>query len=188
MATALTKRTYPFTTIVGGRNITFRMMNREDLENALKFAKQVPEEDLLFLSLDITNREAMMAWADSIEAGRSITILAEIDGRFVGYSSLTHNQLEWTRHLGEIRVMVSRDVRGVGLGKLLVNEIFVIAQEMKLQKLVAQMAFEQRGAIQVFEHLGFKPEALLADHVIDRNGVTHDLVIMSYDVKGFTEE
>jgi RimJ/RimL family protein N-acetyltransferase len=50
------------------------------------------------------------------------------------------------------------------------------------------MAASQKGAIQVFEKLGFKAEALLADCVIDRNDRTHDLIIMSYDVSGFTEE
>jgi hypothetical protein len=28
---------------------------------------------------------------------------------------------------------------------------------------------------------------LLADYVIDRQGRTHDLIVMSYDVTGFTE-
>ena len=49
------------------------------------------------------------------------------------------------------------------------------------------MASEQRGAMQVFERLGFKAEALLADYVIDRQGRTHDLIVMSYDVTGLTE-
>ncbi|HNU09537.1 MAG TPA: GNAT family protein, partial [Pyrinomonadaceae bacterium] len=62
------------------------------------------------------------------------------------------------------------------------------AGELKLRKVMARMAAEQRGAIQVFEKLGFKIEALLADCVIDRNDRTHDLIIMSYDVTGLTEE
>ena len=49
------------------------------------------------------------------------------------------------------------------------------------------MAADQKGAIQVFEKLGFKMEALLADCVIDRNDMTHDLIIMSFDVTGFNE-
>ena len=30
-------------------------------------------------------------------------------------------------------------------------------------------------------------EALLTDYVMDRNGRTHDLIVMSYDVTGLTE-
>ena len=50
------------------------------------------------------------------------------------------------------------------------------------------MAAEQKGAIQVFEKLGFNAEALLADYVIDRKNRTHDLIAMSYDITGFNEE
>jgi len=38
-----------------------------------------------------------------------------------------------------------------------------------------------------FERLGFKPEALLQDYVIDHGGRTRDLVLMTYDVTGLTE-
>ncbi len=181
------KRTYPWVTNVNGKQITFRLMGRNDKEAALTFAKALPEEDLLFLTFDITDANAMEQWLRSIETKQAVTVLAEVDSRFVGYASLNYNQLQWTRHLGEIRLMVSRDQRGRGLGKLLVNEIFLIAQELHLQKLIARMASDQRGAVQVFEHLGFKAEALLPDHVIDRKDRTHDLIIMSYDITGFTE-
>jgi hypothetical protein len=32
------------------------------------------------------------------------------------------------------------------------------------------------------------PEALLADYVEDRNGVSRDLVIMSYDIDGHSDQ
>jgi RimJ/RimL family protein N-acetyltransferase len=56
-----------------------------------------------------------------------------------------------------------------------------------LRKIVAQMTVEQKGAIATFERLGFHPEALLQDFVIDRAGRTHDRVVMSYDVEGLTD-
>jgi L-amino acid N-acyltransferase YncA len=186
--TLTTQRAYPWTTTIKGKAITLRPMQRADLDKALLFAKALPEDDLLFLTFDITDRAQMEQWVQAIENKKALTILAETDGRFVGYSSLSYNQLNWTRHLGEIRLQVSPEMRGMGLGKLLVNEIFSLAQELGLQKLVAQMAAEQQSAVQVFEHLGFKAEALLTDHVIDRKGQTHDLIVMSYDVTGFTEQ
>ena len=180
------KRTYPWTTEIGGRRVTLRLMGRGDLDKAIQFARNLPEEDLMFLTIDITDTEVMEQWMRGVEAGRADTVLAECDGRFIGYGSLTYNQLHWTRHLGEIRLLVGRDWRGKGLGKLLVNEVFALAQEKGVQKIVARMAAEQRGALQVFERLGFKAEALLADFVIDRNDRTHDLIVMTYDVTGLT--
>ena len=44
------------------------------------------------------------------------------------------------------------------------------------------MTADQRAAITVFEDLGFRPEALLRDHVRDASGQKHDIVILSLDV------
>jgi hypothetical protein len=46
------------------------------------------------------------------------------------------------------------------------------------------MARQQVGARKMFQDLGFAAEALLADWVIDREGKTRDMLIMSYDVTG----
>ena len=83
--------------------------------------------------------------------------------------------------------MIAPEYRGRGLGHILANEIFAVAEQRGLQKIVARMAADQRGAVQVFEGLGFSAEALLADYVMDREGQTHDLIVMSYDVTGLTE-
>ncbi|HEU4758690.1 MAG TPA: GNAT family N-acetyltransferase, partial [Dehalococcoidia bacterium] len=88
----------------------------------------------------------------------------------------------------EMRVLVGEAFRGLGLGKRLANEVFAIAKDLGLKKITAQMTTDQRGARQLFEHLGFRPEALLADYAMSRDGRTHDLLIMSYDVAGFSNE
>jgi L-amino acid N-acyltransferase YncA len=181
------KRTYPWTTIVKDNKITIRLMKPEDGEALLAFARSLPEDDLLFLSVDITRPETVEQWGRNVQAGRVSTVLAEAGGKLIGHATLYSSELTWTRHLGEIQLMISPDRRGSGLGSLLANEVFAIAQEKGLQKIVARMASEQKGALQVFERLGFKAEALLADYVMDRRGRTHDLIVMSYDVTGLTE-
>ena len=185
---ALSKREYPWTTRINDKRVTFRLMTSGDKELLLGFAQSLPEDDLLFLSFDITRPEAVENWIRNVKAGRIKTILAEIDGKLVGHGSLGHNEMLWTRHLGEIQLLVNPGVRGYGLGSLLANELFALAREQGLKKIVARMASGQRGAMRVFERLGFRAEAVLADYVIDRRDVTHDLIVMSYDVTGFTIE
>ena len=181
------KRTYPWTTMVKDQKVSLRLMQSEDRSALLGFAKSLPEDDLLFLAVDITREEALDQWVQNIQSGQIRTVLAEANGKLIGHGTLNHNALQWTRHLGEIMLLISPDRRGIGLGSLLANELFSIARELGLQKIVARMASEQRGALQVFERLGFRAEALLGDYVIDREGRTHDLIVMSYDVTGFTE-
>ena len=63
-----------------------------------------------------------------------------------------------------------------------------MARVLGLKKLMANMTTDQRRAQAAFRRLGFIPEALLADYVEDGNGVSRDMVIMSYDVDGFTDQ
>ena len=181
------KRKYPWTTVIDGQTYTLRLMTANDKKAMLKFAKSLPEDDLLFLAIDITNESAVDNWIENIEKQRLHTILVEADGKLVGHGSLIHEEQVWTRHIGGMILLLGRETRGKGLGNILAGELFGYAEEIGLRKIMARMASEQRGAIQVFEKLGFKAEALLTDCVIDRNDKTHDLIIMSYDVTGFNE-
>ena len=97
------------------------------------------------------------------------------------------NRVGWQRHLGEIRAQVALPFRSQGLGRALAGEIFSLARGRGLRKIVAQMTPDQKGAMATFERLGFRPEALLQDFVVDRSGRTRDLVVMAFDVTGLTE-
>jgi len=177
--------TFPYTTRVGGATITFRLMTPQDREAFLGFMRAQPDDDLFFLLVDVTSPVGLEHWMHDLENGRNTTVLAEEKGKLVGYSSVHHGQTRWTRHLGEIRLLVAPPWRGRGLGQMLGREAFAIAHELGLQRTVVRVASGQKGARRLFERLGFHMEALLADWVMDRQGRTQDLVLMSYDVTGF---
>lgn len=180
------KRTYPWTTRLKDKEITIRLLQPEDGAALLAFARSFPERDLLFLSVDITKPEVIEVWIKHVEKGKTVTVIAEADGQLIGHGTLYLSELTWTRHLGEIQLLISPPYRGDGLGSLLANEVFVLAHDLSLQKIIARMAADQRGAVQLFERLGLKAEALLTDFVIDRQGRTHDLIVMSHDITGLT--
>jgi hypothetical protein len=50
------------------------------------------------------------------------------------------------------------------------------------------MTIEQKGAQAAFRKLGFIAEAILADFIVDHKGLTHDLVMMTYDVEGLSDQ
>ena len=79
-------------------------------------------------------------------------------------------------------MVVAKEVRGSGVGRALTQEAFALAIGSGLEKIVAQMTVDQQGAIAVFEGLGFKAEALLRDHVRDKSGKTHDIVVLGHNV------
>jgi RimJ/RimL family protein N-acetyltransferase len=181
-------REYPRTVrLADGATATLRLMTSADAQAVLGFAQSLPPDDLLFLRIDITQPTVVDEWVENIGEGRTVTVLAEVNGEIAGYASLHHSQVTWQRHVGEIRIQVGSRYRSQGLGRRMAAEIFAIARGMGLRKITAQMTPDQKGAIATFERLGFQPEALLQDFVIDRSGRTRDLMIMAHDVAGFTD-
>ncbi len=175
-------------TLPDGSTVTFKLMSAEDQEAVQAFAKALPEEDLLFLSMDITRSKVVAEWVRNIEAGRTSSLVAYDANGLVGYANVHRNQAPWMRRIGEIRVNIAPAYRSRGLGRILVSRIFDMARQLELKKLVAQMTADQSSARSVFRKLGFVPEALLADFVVDQKGITRDLVMMTYDVDGHTDQ
>jgi len=182
------QRDYPRTiTLDSNTAVSLRLMTAADADRMVTFARNLPADDLLFLRMDITNPDVVAQWVQNLAAGRTVTVIAEANGAMAGYASLHHPEVTWQRHLGEIRIQVGQHYRSQGLGRILAAEIFAIARDLGLRKLMAQMTSDQKGAIATFERLGFQMEALLQDFVIDRSDRTRDLIVMAYDVTGLTE-
>ena len=86
----------------------------------------------------------------------------------VGCGTLVRDPHSWSPHVGEIRMVVSQDVRGQGVGRALSQETFALALGAGLEKLAVRSARStSQAAIALFESLGFRAEALLRDHVRD---------------------
>ncbi len=178
-------RAYPDKRKIGGRDVTLRYMVEGDKQAMLNFARALPEHDLLFLRRDITQPAAVDSWIRDINSGLISTVLATVDSDVVGYGTIHRNDLRWSAHVAELRVMVAEAMRGKGLGQVLTQEAFAIALASGIEKIVAQMTLDQKGAIATFEGIGFRPEALLRDQVKDRDGNKHDLLVLTHEVAKF---
>lgn len=165
------------------RSVQLRPMQFEDAGALHEFFCRIPEEDLLFLRRDVTNRDVIESWAQDLVEGQTFTLLAEHNGQIVGEASIHRSRAPWSPHVGEIRVVVDAEHRQLGLGSALVQAIFLEALERKIEKIVAEMTPDQKGAITVFLKLGFRGEGLLRDHVRDRHGVKRDLIVMAHEVR-----
>ncbi|PCJ65433.1 MAG: hypothetical protein COA73_02435 [Candidatus Hydrogenedentota bacterium] len=172
---------------LGSDKVIFHLMDAADesnLQDAIKsFTSNLPSSDLVFLRMDITQPEAVEEWMNNVRKGRTITVLAELDGEIVGYGNLHLSTLQWTRHIGEIRILVASKHRRLGVGKVLAQDMIDIAAEKGLSRVVAHIAATQPRVRTMFESLGFEPEALLTDWLKDHSGKVHDLIIMSRSIE-----
>ncbi|MGA2290856.1 N-acetyltransferase family protein [Bradyrhizobium sp.] len=175
-------RSYPRLVQTEAGEIEFRLMAPDDEAAVLDFAQQLPVHDLLFLPRNISEPKVLSAWVKEIERGAITSLLALKNGTVVGCGTLVRDPHSWSPHVGDIRMVVSRDVRGQGVGRALSQETFALALGAGLEKLSVQMTVDQQAAITLFESLGFKAEALLSDHVRDVNGNKHHIVVLGHNV------
>jgi len=176
---------YPRTVAIARGEVVLELMTRSDEADMLAFAQGLPAHDLLFLRRDITQPKVLSAWSSEIEAGHITSLIAREAGSIIGCTAVVRDELSFSPHVGELRVLVSPQGRDRGLGRVLIQESFLIALSLGLEKLTAQMTVDQKSAIAVFEEMGFSAEALLKEHVRDPSGNKHDIVVLSHDVARF---
>ena len=185
MSVAQTER-YPRNKKFGRHDISFRLMDPSHVdaldEALLRFTNSLPSSDLAFLRMDITQPEVVREWEHAIDNGRTITVLAYDGDEIVGYGNLHKSHIQWTSHIGEVRVLVGAKYRGAGLGQGLFHELIAIAGEHGLNRVIAHIPSGQPRVRVMLEDLDFEAEALLTDWLKDRTGHTHDLIIMSRDI------
>ncbi|MEZ5764235.1 MAG: GNAT family N-acetyltransferase [Xanthobacteraceae bacterium] len=176
------ERSYPRTIDTDAGRIELRLMTAADEAAVLAFARSLPVHDLLFLPRNISEPKVLSAWVKEIDRGAITSLLALKEGRVVGCGTIVRDPHSWSPHVGEIRNVVSPDVRGQGVGRALSQETLALALSMDLEKLVVQMTVDQVSGIALFEGMGFRGEALLRDHVRDLDGNTYDIVVLGHNV------
>ena len=150
-------RTYPRSMSCGDSQVEIARMMPADRAALVSFVATLPAHDLLFVPRNLAHPKVIDAWMRSLEAGELVSLVAREGGAMVGCTAIVVDELSWSSHVGELRVLVAPDWRGRGLGRLLIQECFAQALELGLKKLVAQMTVDQRAAIALFEELAFAP-------------------------------
>ncbi len=178
-------RDLPRTVTVADDAFEIRYMTAADEAAVSRFARDLPPHDLLFMRRDITEPKVMAAWLKSLEDGSITTLLALRDGDVYGCIAIIRDELSWSPHVGEMRIVVDAAMRGKGIGRVLMHECFSIALGLGVEKLTACMTADQVAAVALFEDLGFHAEAMLSEHVRDREGNKFDMVMLSHDVNKF---
>ncbi|MBM7366266.1 GNAT family N-acetyltransferase [Gordonia hydrophobica] len=148
------------TSDVAGLNAMFGRLSdldltliREDLQNPEHVAEMAASPDLRWVVVD---GDDIVGWA-------------------------TVNRLPgWSNHVGELRIVVVPQARGAGLGRDLTKQALRGGFGAGLEKIVIELAAGQERVIELFSSLGFTGEALLRDHIRDRDGELHDLIVLAH--------
>jgi len=175
-------------TLKNGRKVMIRSLTLKDLDKLMDFYRTLPPEDRKYLRVDVTDRDIVAHRIRLIEEGNVIRIIALDKNKIVADGALELSGEEWRKHQGEIRVIVSRRYRRHGLGTVMMRELYFLAAEKNVEKVVAKMMRPQTAARNICHKLGFKEELLLPDYVRDMSGKPQDLIIMICNLQDLWEE
>jgi len=105
-------------------------------------------------------------------------------GRIVGWSSLSpyHTRYGY-RFTAEVSVYVASDMRGQGIGKMLVPPLIEAAKERGLHALVASIDSQNAASIRLHETFGFVKKGQL-DQIITKFGRWLDVVYLELLLNG----
>jgi len=171
-----------------GKEIIIRPLSSQDLDALMKFYRGLPPEDRRYLRVDVTNREVVSQRIKLAEEGLVHRLIALDKKEIVADGALEMSGEEWRRHQAEIRIIVARPFRRLGLGTAMIRELYFLAAAKNVEKIVAKMMRPQKAAQKIFRRLGFREEALLPDYVKDLSGKTQDLLVMVCDLKDMWKE
>jgi L-amino acid N-acyltransferase YncA len=174
---------YPKTIVLkDGTQVLLKAMTHKDRDALHRFFARIPEEDRKFLKHDVSKREVVDAWLKDINYGRVFPLLAEVGGEVVADATLHRRSSGWLKHVGQVRIVVDAAYRRKALGSHMLEEIILLAIDLGLEKLVAELVAEEKGAVRAFQRYNFEQVAVLPGIVKDQEGRSRDLVVMVLDL------
>lgn len=171
-----------------GTEVTVRLLVPQDIDRLMEFYASLPEDDRRYLKFNVMDRKAVAERLRRVDSGDDIRIVAVHGGLIVASGALELSGDAWSKHQGEIRVIVAHPFQKRGLGTIMIRELYFIAVQNRVQTIVARMMRPQVGAQKIFRRLGFREESMMPDFVKDIQGSSQDLIVMACDVKELWEQ
>lgn len=165
-----------------GSTIVIRPLGEGDRQALLDFGRGLPQDDWLYLEDDLRNPDIItrLINAHQAENWRQIVAVDE-QGAIAGYSAVRRLP-GWSSHVADIQLIISEPWRRHGLGTALARSIFDAARDLGAAKVIVEILEEQTAGQAIFVRMGFHFEGRMSDHVRDRSGGRHNLVLLAYHV------
>ena len=174
-------------TLKDGTYVLLRPMNAEDEKLLVEFYATVSDEDMRYFRHYVKDPSIVHDWAEHLDYSKVLPILALVKDRVVGTASL-HFCNGPKRHVGEVRLFLSRDFRKRGLGMKMIKALIDLARKHGLSILQAEVIADQTKVVKAFETLGFKNLATLDDYFLFPDGESRDVVLMTMTLRAKTDE
>lgn len=168
-----------FVHLRNGKRVMLRFLNEQDRESLVQLFQEAPVEDIRFLKANVKDPKLINYWMDHINYHKVLPLVAvDLESNRLIADATLHRGKHAAKHVGEIRIFVSRSYRNLGVGSLMLEELLDLAMRENMQLLKAEIIAEHKKVIKAFRAHGFEHKALLDDYFLRMDGVTHDVVLM----------
>lgn len=126
----------------------------------------------------LTERDFVELIESDAKAERNLFLVAETEGKIVGYARCEGSNLRRFRHKAEFGVGILRDYWGHGIGRTFLKTILSWGVSAEIEKISLNVVESNHKAIQLYKRYGFVEEGLLRKDRIHRDGKYYNTVVM----------
>ncbi len=163
-------------TLATGERLLLRPLNKNDGEALVELFRNASDEDVAYFRNDVRDEALVTAWVDELDLSKVFPVVAVVNDHLMGNASLYIGQ-GFNRHIGKVRIYLSRECRHKGIGTELLKAVIEVARRLGLHQIVAEIVSNQVQAIKAFESLGFRHEYSHADYLLFGEDDTFDLAV-----------
>ncbi len=143
---------------------TIRAYKTEDTQAILEIINYNILHSTALYDYNIRTLEQQMSILADKESKNFPVIVAEIDGVVVGFGMYSEFRFrEAYKFTVEHSVYVSQDHHGKGIGKLLLEELIVLAKRQNLHTMIAVIDSENQSSVEFHEKFGFKTVGMIKE-------------------------
>lgn len=171
------------------KSFMFRFLHEEDRRNLISLFQSAPDEDFLFCKHDLKDLNLLNHWLDHINSPRLLLLGAvDLDDNQLFAAATLLRGKHTANHIGEIKLFIAKPFRNLGLGSIMLEELILLANQEKLHWLKAEVVTDQKQMVKALRNKGFQIRAILEDFFMNKDKVTHDLVLMMRAVNEKADE
>jgi phosphinothricin acetyltransferase len=144
--------------------LTVREAGESDLPRIREIHNQGIEDGTATLDLEPKSEDDVRAWYGEHRDGRYTVIVAERDGRVVGWASLnSYSHRCAYAGVADLSVYVARDARGCGAGATLLNALDGAARRAEFHKIVLFALADNHAGNALYRKLGYRDVGVFAE-------------------------
>lgn len=146
-----------------------RKIERKDAEQFLGMLKQLDNETKFMLyepGERKTTVEGMEANIDEADKSGSLILVAEVDGKIVGFLSADKGFANRIKHSAYIVIGILAGYYGMGSGKSLFTEMEKWAVSTKITRLELTVMCPNERAVKLYKKMGFEIEGIKKNSVV----------------------